>query len=249
MKRSLGITYKYGQQAYDFEAGVMFFLAPNQVLGIEYGDQAVPPSGWILLIHPDFLWNTPLAKIIHKYEYFNYSVNEALFLSGKEEAVVHRIIQSIQHEYHSPIDPYSQEVMLTQVHLLLTYAERFYNRQFITRKISNHQILIRLDGLLTEYFTRDASHRNGLPTVQFVSEQLNLSVSYLSRVLRVLTGQSTQQHLHDKLLEVAKERLSTTDLSISEIAYGLGFEHPQSFSKLFKTKTQLSPVAFRQSFA
>ncbi|MDQ2753527.1 MAG: helix-turn-helix transcriptional regulator, partial [Bacteroidota bacterium] len=134
------------------------------------------------------------------------------------------------------------------IELLLTYAQRYYNRQFIIRKISNHQILNRLDNILTAYFESDDLLRKGLPTVQSTCETLHVSISYLSRVLKVLTGQSTQQHIHDKLIEKAKEKLSTTDLSVSEIAYELGFEHPQSFSKLFKTKTNLSPLGFRQSF-
>jgi AraC-like DNA-binding protein len=139
-------------------------------------------------------------------------------------------------------------VIISQLELLLTYADRFYHRQFITRKITNHKILDRLEKILDEYFASEAILKNGLPGVQYIAEQLNVSPNYLSGLLKVLTGQSTQQHIHDKLIEKAKEKLSTTDLSVSEIAYELGFEHPQSFSKLFKTKTKLSPLAFRQSF-
>ena len=138
--------------------------------------------------------------------------------------------------------------MLAQIELLLTYSERFYHRQFITRKITNHQLLNRLEDLLMDYFNSDALARNGPPTVQYIADSLNVSPNYLSKLLHLLTGQSTQQHIHDKLIATAKEKLSTTDLSISEIAYALGFEHSQSFSRLFKTKTALSPLAFRQSF-
>lgn len=240
---------KYGQQKYDFDEGVMFFLAPGQVFKIEAEpglDSA--PSGWMLLVHPDFLWNTSLAKTIKRYEYFGYSVNEALFLSEKEEATMTSILQNIQQEYHANMDRFSQDIIVAQIELLLTYSERFYGRQFITRKISNHAILDRLEELLADHFNSEDLVNRGLPSVQSVADALNLSPNYLSGLLKVLTGQSTQQHIHEKLIEKAKERLSATELSVTEIAYELGFEHPQSFSKFFKIKTNLSPSEFRHSF-
>lgn len=248
LKKNCNIKIKYGQQQYDFDEGIMFFISPNQIFGIEPGEQTTKRSGWILLVHPDFLWHTPLAKIIKQYEYFGYSVNEALFLSDKEESTVINLIQNIQMEYHSNIDKFSQGVIIAQLELLLTYSDRFYHRQFITRKITNHKILNRLEDTFMEYFSDNNLGKKGLPTVQYIAEVMNMSPNYLSSVLKVLTGQSTQQHIHDKLIERAKEQLSTTNLSVSEIAYDLGFEHPQSFSKLFKTKTNLSPLEFRHSF-
>lgn len=241
--------FRYGQQKYDFDGSGMFFMSPGQVFGMEMPKEIITkPSGWILLIHPDFLWGTVLAQSIKKYDYFEYSVNEALFLSEKEEIITDNIIKNIRQEYHTNIDKFSENIIISQIETLLNYSERFYERQFITRKITNHQILDRLEELLTNYFNNDDLIDKGLPTVQFISEQLNVSVSYLSRMLKVLTGQSTQQHIHDKLIEKAKEKLSTTNLSVSEIAYQLGFEHSQSLSKLFKLKTNLSPLEFRQSF-
>lgn len=249
LKRNFNAKFKYGQQEYDFDEGIMFFISPGQVFGIELNkEEELKHSGWMLLIHPDFLWNTPLAKIIKQYEYFDYSVNEALFLSEKEEATIISMMHNMEQEYRSNIDKFSQNIIIAQLDLLLSYAERFYHRQFITRKIMNHKILNRLEDILTEYFSSDKLSKKGLPTVQYVAGALNVSPNYLSGSLKTLTGQSTQQHIHDKLMERAKERLSTTDLSVSEIAYELGFEHPQSFSKLFKTKTNLSPLEFRQSF-
>lgn len=249
LKRTSNAKMRYGQQEYDFDEGVLFFMAPGQVFSIEVNNNSpVKHSGWILLVHPDFLWGTPLAKTIRQYEYFDYSVNEALFLSEKEETIITGIIQNIQQEYHSNIDKFSQDIIIAQLGLFLNYAERFYQRQFITRKITNHSLLDRLEDILAAYFSNDDLVKKGLPTVQYVAKALNVSPGYLSGVLKLLTGQSTQQHIHDKLIEKAKEKLSTTALSVSEIAYGLGFEHPQSFSKLFKTKTSLSPLAFRQSF-
>jgi AraC-like DNA-binding protein len=155
---------------------------------------------------------------------------------------------SMENEYHSSIDNYSQDVMVTQLELLLNYSNRFYNRQFITRKTASNDMLVKLDDLLTEYFKGDKVQRLGLPTVQYVASQLNLSPHYLSDALRSLTGQNTQQHIHSRVIENAKEALTTTSLSVSEIAYQLGFEHPQSFNKLFKSKTTLSPLEFRSSF-
>jgi AraC family transcriptional regulator, transcriptional activator of pobA len=249
LKRDFNARMKYGQQEYDFDEGIMFFMSPGQVFGIEIGkNETLKHSGWLLLVHPDFLWNTSLSKTIRRYEYFDYSVNEALFLSEKEETTITGIIQNVEQEYRSNIDKFSQDIIIAQLELLLTYAERFYQRQFITRKIANHKILDRLENTLVEYFDDDTLIKNGIPTVQNIAGALNVSPNYLSALLKVLTGQSTQQHIHDKLIEKAKEKLSTTSLSVSEIAYELGFEHPQSFSKLFKTKTSLSPLAFRHSF-
>ena len=249
LKRNINFKQKYGQQEYDFDEGVMSFISPNQVFGIEvYEGSTLQPSGWMLLIHPDFLWNSPLAKTIKKYEYFDYSVNEALHLSEKEETTITGIVKNIEQEYHSQIDKFSQDIIISQLEVLLNYSERFYQRQFITRKISNHKILDGLENILNKYFDKDDLIKNRLPTVQYVSDKLHVSPNYLRGLLKTLTGLNTQQHIHEKLIEKAKEKLSTTDLSVSEIAYELGFEHSQSFSKLFKAKTKLSPLEFRTSF-
>lgn len=251
LKRMTGVKYKYGQLHYDFEdEGVLFFMSPNQVLSIEIMEEEISEkaSGWILLIHPDFIWNTPLAEIIKQYEFFDYSVNEALILSEKEEVTLNSFIQHIKQELQSNIDKFSKQIVISHIETLLNYSERFYNRQFITREKANHQILARLEKLLTDYFNSHDLISKGLPTVQYVADKLNVSTGYLGSLLRVLTGQNTQQHIHGKLIEKAKEKLSATNLSISEIAYELGFEHSQSFSKLFKTKTNQSPLEFRASF-
>jgi len=250
-KRTSNAKITYGQQAYDFDEGVLFFMAPGQVFSVTVDpdpNRRSQHTGWILLIHPDFFWNTSLAKSIRQYEFFDYAVNEALFLSEKEENTIYRIIENIQQEYHSNIDQFSQNIIISQIETLLNYAERFYQRQFITRKISNHQILDSLEKLLTDYFIHEDLITKGLPSVQFVAEQLHVSPSYLTGLLKALTGQSTQQHIHEKLIDRAKEKLSTTPLSVSEIAYELGFEHPQSFNKLFKNKTSQTPLEFRNNF-
>ena len=248
LKRNFNVKMKYGQQQYDFDEGVMSFISPGQVFNIgPTGNEELKHSGWLLYIHPDFLWNSALAKKIKQYEYFDYSVHEALFLSEKEEEKIASLLLNIAQEYHANIDQFSQDLIIAQLEVLFTYAERFYHRQFITRKITNHDILQRLEELLSAYFEQQRMSKEGLPTVQFMAEQLNVSPNYLSGLLKVLTGQSTQQHIHNKLIAIAKEKLAATRLSVSEIAYTLGFEHPQSFSKLFKTKTMLSPLEFRKT--
>ncbi len=251
VKKGINGKFKYGQQEYDFgfDEGVMFFIAPHQVFRIEIDNHStVERSGWMFLIHPDFFWNTSLAKNIKQYEFFDYSVNEALFLSEKEEKTLNDIIENIKQEYQTNIDKFSKQIIISQIETLLNYSERFYNRQFITREKANHQILERLEKLLTDYFNNDDLISKGLPKVQYIAAMLKVSPNYLSGLLKVLTGQNTQQHIHEKLIEKAKEKLSATHLSVSEIAYELGFEHPQSFSKFFKTKTNTSPLEFRALF-
>ncbi len=238
----------YGQQKYDFDEGVMAFLAPGQILRGETSDLPENIKGWMMFIHPDFLWNTSLAKKIKQYEYFGYNTNEALFLSDKEENIINSIVENIKNEYQSNIDKFSQDIIISHLETLLNYSDRFYQRQFITRKKSNHQILDRLEVLISDYFNSDDLVSKGLPTVQYISDNLNVSSTYLRSLLKTLTGLNTQQHIHEKLIEKAKEKLSTSDLSVSEIAYELGFEHMQSFSKLFKSKAKVSPLEFRAGF-
>ena len=248
LKRNIQGKFRYGQQQYDFDEGLLSFVASGQLVHLTVEEPKVKPVGFLLLIHPDFIWKTSLAKNIKQYDFFGYAVNEALFLSEKEETVITDIFLNIQREYHSNIDKFSQNIIIAQIELLLNYCERFYQRQFITRKKSSHQLLERLENILDEYFTNNNLTEKGLPTAQHIASSLHVSPNYLGSLLKLLTGQTTQQHIHNKLIERAKERLSTTNLSVSEIAYELGFEHPQSFSKLFKTKTNLSPLEFRHSF-
>lgn len=238
----------YGHQKYDFDEGLMAFMSPGQVLRGEKDGIPHHLEGWMLFIHPDFLWNTTLAKKMKQYEYFQYSTNEALFLSDKEETIINGIVDNIKQEYYANTDKFSQDVIIAQLELLFTYAQRFYERQFITRKITNSKILEGVEDVLTDYFNNEELLSKGLPTVHYVARALNISTKYLSSLLKQLIGQTTQQYIHEKLIEKAKEKLSTTELSVSEIAYELGFEHSQSFNKLFKAKTRQSPLEFRQSF-
>lgn len=246
-KPKLAGKLKYGQGYYDFDEGGLLFAAPGQVIGANENDTPVC-SEYTLLIHPDFFLGYPLAKKISQYGFFSYTANETLHLSESEKATIISIFRIMEEELDSRIDDFSQDVVIAQIELLLNYANRFYKRQFITRKVVSHDLLQRLEDLLTDYFGNEYALSKGIPTVHYLAENLNLSPSYLSDMLRALTGQNAQQHIHDKLIAKAKEKLSTTTLSVSEVAYALGFEHPQSFSKLFKTKTKLSPLEFRRSF-
>lgn len=250
LKKNVVGKWQYGQMDYDFDEGLMSFFGPHQVLRVDIEDKQLKekPSGWILLIHPDFLYNTDLTNKIKRYKFFNYDINEALFLSKQEEEIMDAILHNIQQEYQSNIDEFSKKIIIAQIELLLSYSERFYKRQFLTREKVNHEILNRFETILREYFTDGSLLNQGLPSVQFIGEKLNITPDYLSSLLRHLTGQNARQHIQNKIIELAKEKLSVTNLSISEIAYELGFEHPQSFSKLFKKKTEMTPLEFRASF-
>ena len=234
---------KYGQNYYDFDNGIMTFFSPGQVISTEGSDIKV--NGMWLVFHPDFVRSYPLGKSIKDMGFFSYAVNEALHLSESEESMLNGIMQNIEQEYKQPIDNFSQDVIVAHIELLLSYSNRFYNRQFITRKSVNSDLLVKLDEVLDAYLSNTPS---GLPSVKYIAQALHVSPSYLSDMLRSLTGQNAQQHIHHKLIEKAKDVLSTTQLSVSEIAYQLGFEYPQSFSKLFKIKTDVSPLEYRKLF-
>lgn len=247
LKKNLKGKLKYGQNYYDFDEGVLAMTAPKQVLSVSNEDN-YQVSGWWLVFHLDFILNYPLGIAIKDYGYFSYAVNEALHLSEKEEQMLEGIFKNIEQEYKTSIDQFSQDVMISHLELLLNYCNRFYNRQFLTRKSGANDLLTQVEDLLSGYFNSDQLQEVGLPTVQYFADKMNVSPNYLSDLLRTMTGQSTQQHIHNSLIEKAKEKLTTTNLSVGEIAYLLGFEHPQSFSKLFKSKTNLTPVEFRTSF-
>ncbi|MGY3053259.1 AraC-like DNA-binding protein [Pedobacter sp. UYEF25] len=237
---------KYGQGYYDFEEGGLAFLKPKQIVSPPQDIESY--EGIALYFHSDFIRNYPLASTINQYGFFSYDVSEALFLSAREKEIIANLFATIAGELDYNIDSFSQDVLVSQIELLLNYSNRFYNRQFITRKAINHDIITSLDKLLNSYFEDENSLKSGLPSVKYISTELKLSQRYLSDMLRSLTGLNTQQYIQNAIIEKAKEKLSTTNLSVSEIAYELGFEHSQSFSKLFKTKTNLSPLEFKHSF-
>ena len=246
LKRDAKGKVRYGQQHYDYDNGVLSFTAPNQVQSLDL--QSVEcGSGYLLIFHPDFLLNHSLAGSVSGYGFFSYAVNEALHLSTEEESNLVSILDRIDLECRH-IDRHTQEIILAQIELLLNYSNRYYERQFLTRKSNNHHMLAKFEKLVNDYYMIDVASSQGLLTVQYIAGAMNLSPNYLSDFLRIHTGLNTQQHIHEKLIERAKEKLATTSLSVSEIAFALGFEHPQSFSTLFKKKTSLSPIEFRRQF-
>lgn len=237
---------KYGQGHYDFEEGGLAFLKPKQVVTTSNNTDSY--EGFVLYFHPDFIRNYSLGNAINHFGFFSYDVSEALFLSAKEKNVIGHLFTGFGNELENNIDQFSQDILVSQIELLHNYSNRFYNRQFITRKNVNHEIITSLDNLISEYFNKDNGLKDGLPTVHYISTKLNLSPRYLSDMLRSLTGINTQQYIQNKIIEYSKDLLSSTTLSVAEIAYKIGFEHPQSFSKLFKSKTNQSPLEFRHSF-
>jgi len=245
-KKNFTGKVKYGQNYYDFDEGGLSFFAPKQL--ITAGEDEADYGGYTLLVHPDFIRSYALGKNIRGYGFFSYAVNEALYLSEREKQVITDIFKNIETELNSAIDSVSQDVLVSQVELLLNYSKRYYNRQFITRKSAGNELLARFEALLESSFSEEWLTKNGLPGVSELSFQLNVSAHYLSDMLRTVTGQNTQQHIHNKLIEKGKELLSTTGHSVSEVAYKLGFEHPQSFNKVFKRVTSMTPVEFRRSF-
>lgn len=251
LKNNIQSKVKYGQQYYDFDKGTMIFTAPKQVQSVRVDqtnafNQTIG-TGYVLILHSDFLKKHPLQSTIKKYSFFSYAINEALHLSEQEEKNIIEIFQKIEKEYQH-IDKHTQDIILSQIDLLLNYCNRFYERQFITRKTVNNDLLSKLENLLNDYFNNSETLKIGLPTVEYLANQLHFSGNYLSDLLRSLTGQNAQQHIHEKIIEKAKEKLLTTNLSVSEIAYELGFEQSQSFNRLFKKKTEMSPLKYRQSF-
>jgi AraC-like DNA-binding protein len=236
---------KYGQHHYDFGEGGLVYTAPGQLFEKPTTKKS---KGCILLVHPDFFLSYPLSKKIKQYGFFSYMTDEALHISEKEEETLFSVFKIIDEELNSRVDDFSHDVIISQIDLLLNYSSRFYKRQFITHKAVNDDLIQQFEKVLDFYFNSDDELQKGMPTVQYVAEQLNVSANYLSDLLRSLTGLNTQQHIHNRFIEIAKEILSTTDLSVSEIAYHLGFDYPQSFTRLFKNKTLLTPLEFRQSF-
>lgn len=247
IKKNFKGKMRYGQNHYDFDDGIMTFFAPQQVVITEIRDDWELEGLW-LVIHQDFLQGFSLAKDIKKFGFFSYAVNEALHLSEEEDQTVSQLLTTISKESEASTDSFSHPIIIKQIELLLNYCNRFYHRQFLTRKQGNYGLLSSFEELLGNYFDENRTETEGIPSVSYFSERLNLSQNYLSDMLRSTTGQSAQQHIHQKLMEEAKELLTNSELNVSEIAYQLGFEHPQSFHKLFKKKTLSSPLKFRASF-
>ncbi|MDR6760291.1 AraC-like DNA-binding protein [Flavobacterium sp. 2755] len=246
LKKGVNGKFKYGQRDYDFDEGMITLTKPDQIFSVTQTNDN-PVMGFMLVFKPDLIRNYPLGKTINNYGFFSYSIAEALHLSDKEDVIISGLLKQMQDELKNNIDHYSQDLIVAHLDLILNYINRFYGRQFITRKTAAHDLLSRLEELLFDYFEKENPIEKGLPTVQYLSQELNISASYLTDLLRNITGLNTQQYIQNHIIEKSKQLLSTTSLSVNEIAFSLGFEYSQSFSKLFKKKTNLTPLQFKKS--
>lgn len=239
---------KYGRQSLDFQDGSLICIGPKQVLEMDTEiEQKDDMMGWGLFFHPDLLRGTALGQKMKEYTFFSYEMNEALHLSDKEKQILFDCVQKIETELQENIDVHSQTLIVSNIELLLNYCARYYGRQFITRKNSNSTTVQRIERLLQDYFKSENLKEKGLPTVKYLADEVHLSASYLSDLLKKETGMNAQDHIHYYLIEEAKSILLSTDQSVGEVAYALGFEYPQYFSKLFKLKTGQTPIQFRSA--
>jgi AraC-like DNA-binding protein len=245
MKGNIRGTFKYGRNSYDYEEGTLAFIAPNQVTTFENSEKDLDIGGWNIIFHPDLIRQSELGKTIKEYSFFDYDINEALHISDKEKQILTDLVNRIETELDQNIDKHSQELIISNLETLLKYCRRYYDRQFYTRTNLNKDYITRFENYLETYFASDELMNNGLPTITQCGEALNMSGRYLSDLLRVETGRSAKDHIHGYIIEKAKTLLLNTNLSVSGVAYDLGFEYPQHFSKLFKSKTGSSPSEYR----
>jgi AraC-like DNA-binding protein len=239
--------FSYGRNHYDFNEGVLMFTAPNQALTINETQQIGEVNGWMLYFHPDLIRNTSLGKRIDEYSFFSYSVNEALHLSKQEENILTNCIEMMNAEINSRIDNHSQKVLVSNIELLLDYCERYYERQFQTRTAQNKDIVTKVESLLKDYFHSGKLSELGHPSISYLAENCFISPGYLSDLLKKETGKTAKDHINAFLIEKAKDLLLGSDDSINEIAYSLGFNYPHYFSRLFKSKTGMSPLMYREN--
>ncbi|GAO30679.1 helix-turn-helix domain-containing protein [Geofilum rubicundum] len=235
----------YGRNYYDYQKGTLVFVSPGQVVDVANKTEPYQPMGHGLVFHPDLLHGTTLGKTIKSYHFFNYSTNEAVHLSDKERLLVLDMFSKMNSELELGVDKHSKKLIATNIELFLSYCERFYDRQFITREDVNKGILEKFEVLLNDYFRGDLAQLIGLPTVAYCAENLNLSANYFGDLIKKQTGKSAQEFIQNKVIEVAKERVFDTNKSISEVAYELGFKYPQHFNRLFKQKVGFTPNEYR----
>lgn len=237
---------RYGRHYYDYQEGTLVFLAPGQVYGIENHDTKVQPKGWALVFHPDLIRGTSLGRHIDDYTFFSYEVNEALHISEQERGVVMECLHNIAAELQHAIDKHSRMLIVSNIELLLNYCMRFYDRQFITRSNENKDVIVKFERLLRDYFRSGEPAESGLPSVKYFADKLFLSANYFGDLVKKEMGRSAQEYIQQLLIATAKERLCDPSRSVSEIAYSLGFQYPQHFSRMFKKSVGLTPNEYRQ---
>ncbi|MCS5489888.1 helix-turn-helix domain-containing protein [Algoriphagus limi] len=238
---------RYGRKNYDFQEGTLVFIGPGQVINISKIGKRPKMSGYALLFHPDLLLGTHLGEIIDDYNFFSYETYEALHMSPKERQIVMDCFFKIQDELSERIDKHSKTVILSAIELFLNYCQRFYDRQFITRDSVNRNVVEQFESALKSYIRSGKAQEKGIPSVAYFAKEQNLSPNYFGDLVKKETGKSAQEFIQLKLIEIAKQRIYDPELSISEIAYGLGFKYPQHFSRLFKQQVGMSPKEFRES--
>lgn len=244
-KEGIECELKYGRQYFDFQEGSLMFLAPGQTISITGKPELVELNGWSLFFHPDLIRKRHLGKKMKEYTFFSYEANEALHLSHLEKQKITGIVETIEHEFSQNMDIYSQDLIISNLEVLLNYCKRFYGRQFLTRSHVNKDVISRFEAFLKDYFESGKPETKGLPSVKYCAQEMDYSTNYLSDLLKKETGKNTQEHIHFHLIEKAKNLLLGTEEPVFRIAYSLGFEYPQHFSKLFKSKTGMSPAAYR----
>lgn len=238
-------NFIYGRQTFDHKEGSLLCTAPEQIITFDRKKEKGSTEGWGLYFHPELIRNTAFGKKINEYSFFSYVENEALHLSEQEKQILLSILKQMENEYNTNIDHYSHDLIISNIELLLNYCKRFYGRQFITRTNQNKDVIVRFEEFITDYFNSENVKNKGIPSVKYCAESMNLSPNYFSDLLKSETGKNTQEHIHYYLLEKAKMMLVSSDKSINEIAYELGFEYPQNFSKLFRKKIGISPTMYR----
>lgn len=235
----------YGRKRYDYQKGTVVCLAPGQVIGIEDTGEEFQPHGYALCFHPDLIRGTHLGRHIGEYSFFSYEVNEALHLSERERTTIVDLLEKIHEELEHAVDRMSRRLLVTGIEMVLDYCLRFYERQFITRQPANYDILTRFETLLNDYFTGDNARQNGLPTVKYCAGELCLSPNYFGDLIKQETGRTASEYIQQKIIEQAKDRLLIPATSVSEVSYGLGFQYPQHFSRVFKRATGMTPNEYR----
>lgn len=246
LKQSKSCEIKYGRQSYDYQEGTIVSFAPNQIVSVETTNEEVNPSVYGIVFHPDLIRGTPLAKTIKDYTFFSYATNEALHLSDQEKEIVMDCLSKISIELEHAIDKHSKALISMNIELLLNYCMRFYTRQFVTRNATNKDSLTRFEQLLNEYFRSQRPIQDGLPSVKYFADKICLSPNYFGDMVKKETGKTPQEHIQEKVLELAKESIIETDQTMSQIAYALGFQYPQHLSRLFKKHVGCTPNEYRQ---
>ncbi len=245
LKQGVSGTLLYGRNSYDFQEGTIVFMKPGQVVKVDNDEIIAGSFGWTLLFHPDLIRQATLGQTIDDFSYFSYNVREALHLSHDEREALTELVQKIEREYSQNIDKHSQELIIANIEMLLKYCKRYYDRQFYTRTNLNKDLISRFEEVMQHYYKTDQAFEHGVLSVRYCAEQLNMSANYLGDLIKNETGRSAKDHIHDYIVERAKTKIIGTNEAVSQIAYDLGFEYPQSFNKLFKAKTGMSPTKYR----